>query len=159
MTSDVMQVNWFLGMRQPYQDVADNSMLMMILNNADRRFSPDYTSSPLFDTVVPQRPVRIQSNDGTTVHTHWVGWIDAIKPAVNKYGERVVQILASGAVQFLKAAETHLTLQQNQRTDEVIAQLIQEVVFPPALGGATWILGRVNSSELGVSTCLASSAP
>lgn len=154
ITNRVMQTNWFLGMRKPYQDVADNSLCVIVLSNADRLYSPDYASSPLFGKVVPQRPVRIQSNDGTTTRTHWVGWIDAIKPAVNKNGERVVQILASGAMQFLKAAETHLPLQQNKRTDEVIAELIKEVVIPPALSGA-WVLGRLHNSELGASTYLA----
>jgi hypothetical protein len=32
--------------------------------------------------------VRIQSNDGTTTRTHWVGWIDSIQPVVGRYGPR-----------------------------------------------------------------------
>lgn len=154
VTSRVLQTNWFLGMRKTYQDMADNSVCVFTLSNADRMFSPDNSASPLAGKIAPLRPVRIQSNDGTTTRTHWIGWIEAIKPTVNKYGERTVQILASGALPFYKAAETNLTLQQNQRTDAIIAQLIEEVVIPPALNGA-WFVGRVSNSELGASTILA----
>lgn len=157
VTSRVMQVNWFLGMRQPYQDKADNSMLVMVLSNADRLYSPEYVSGPLFGKVKPQRPVRIQSNDGTTTRTHWVGWIEAIQPAVGKFGERVVKILASGASKFYGETETNLPLQQNKRTDEVIADLIKEVVIPPGLDRA-WIMSRVGNSELTASTYLATTA-
>lgn len=68
--------SWFLGMRQPWQDKADNSMLALTLRNNDRLYSPDNTGSPLASKLVPQRPVRIQSSDGTTTRTHWVGWIE-----------------------------------------------------------------------------------
>ncbi len=31
MTSQVISANWFLGMRQPYQESADNSMLQLLI--------------------------------------------------------------------------------------------------------------------------------
>jgi hypothetical protein len=74
VTARVQGVNWFLGMRQPWQDKADNSMLALTLRNNDRLYSPDNAASPLAGKLVPQRPVRIQSYDGTTTRTHWVGW-------------------------------------------------------------------------------------
>ncbi|MYD09854.1 MAG: hypothetical protein F4X02_07390 [Chloroflexi bacterium] len=52
-------------------------------------------------------------------------------PAANKYGERLVKILCIGAMQFLKATETKIELQENQRSDQIIDALIQEVIFPP----------------------------
>jgi hypothetical protein len=151
VTTRVMQVNWFLGMRKEYQDKADNSMLGMVLRNDDRRYSPENAASPLFGKIAVQRPVRIQSNDGTTTRTHWVGWIEAVKPAVGRFGERTLQILASGAAQFYSQTETRLALQENKRTDQIIAELIKEVVMPPALSKA-WVLGRSGNSELGAST-------
>lgn len=142
VTTRVIQVNWLLGMRKEYQGKADNSMLAMVLRNDDRRYSPENATSPLFGKVAPQSPVRIQSFDGTTTRTHWVSWIEAIKPAVGKFGERTLQILASGAAQFYSQTETKL--QENKRTDEIIAELIKEVVTPPALNRA-WVLGRAGN--------------
>jgi hypothetical protein len=157
VTNRVMSANWFLGMRQPYQEIADNSTLTLVLNNEDRRYSPEYSGSPINGKVVPFRPVRIQSDDGEDVRTHWTGWVESIQPAVNKHGERVVQIVATGAMQFLKATETHIELQENKRTDEIVAALVGEVVFPPSLAGA-WVLGRKGNSELGSSTYLANTS-
>jgi hypothetical protein len=78
----VITANWFLGMRGPYREIADDSMLELTLDNSDRRFSPEYAASPLAGLLVPFRPVRIQSNDGTTTRTHWLGWIEAIRDQV-----------------------------------------------------------------------------
>ena len=154
ITDRVISAKWFLGTRVEYEEVADESILDLELDNQDRRYSPEYGSSPISGKVVPQRPVRIQSNDGTTTRTHWLGWVNTIEPAVNQYGKRTVRITATGAMQYLKAAESNLKLQENKRTDEIIAELIKEVVIPPALNRA-WVLGRVGNSELEQTTYLA----
>src|SRR5450432_1977754 len=78
----VVSAEWVLGMQRPYQDCADNSMLKLVLNNADKRFSPENGAGVLAGKILPYRPVRIQSNVGTTTRTHWVGWIDSIQPSV-----------------------------------------------------------------------------
>lgn len=153
VTDYVISARWFLGQRKPYQDIADDSMLTLVLNNSDRRFSPEYGSSPLSGKLAPYKPVRVQSDDGTTIRTHWIGWIESIQPKVNAYGERTVEIKAAGTMQFFKAAETALELQENMRTDQIIAALIEEVVIPPALTGA-WFVGRTGNSELGKTTFL-----
>jgi hypothetical protein len=157
VTARVLSAMWVLGTQKPYQDIADNSVLKLSLDNSDKLFSSENATSPLAGLLVPQRPVRVQSNDGTTVRTHWIGWIESIEPEPNQYGKRTVGIVAAGAMQFLKTTETKLKLQENKRTDEIIAELIKEVVMPPALNRA-WVLGRAGNSELGASTYLADTA-
>ena len=157
VTNRVMSAKWSLGFDELYTDLADNTLLRLTLDNTDRLFSPENASSPLFGKLVPQRPVRVQSDDGATVRTHWVGWLDSIQPGVGRYGARTVELVAVGAMQFLKATETALPLQRDKRTDEVIADLIKEVVMPPALNRA-WVLGRTGGSELSASTYLATTA-
>lgn len=154
VTSRVISAKWFLGSRVEYEEIADEAILDLELDNQDRRYSPEYAMGPLAGKVVPQRPVRIQSDDGEDVRTHWSGWVSTIEPAVSQYGKRTVRITATGAMQFLKAAESNLELQENKRTDEVMADLIKEVVIPPALNRA-WVLGRVGNGELGQTTYLA----
>jgi hypothetical protein len=51
-TARVISANWFLGMRKPYQDTADNSMLALVLNNSDRRYSPEQ-GALLADGITP----------------------------------------------------------------------------------------------------------
>jgi hypothetical protein len=65
VTSYVISSNWFLGERTPYQDTADESKLSLVLNNTDKRFSPEHGSSPLAGKLTPFKPVRIQSDDGS----------------------------------------------------------------------------------------------
>ncbi len=154
VTEYVTEVQWFLGFRAPYMGTASEAYLHLTLNNADKRFSPENSSGPLYGNLAPLRPLRVTSEDGSTVRTHWSGWINMIEPAANKYGSRQANILATGAMQFLKATETKIELQENQRSDQIIDALIQEVIFPPALSDA-WVLGDPDYSKLGQSTFLA----
>ena len=126
----------------------------MRLNNKDRRFPPENSAGPLSGKLAPLRPVKIESHDGTTTRTHWSGWTAMILPAGGKYGNRQVDIIAHGAMQFLKATETKIELQENQRSDQIINALIQEIIFPPALSDS-WVLGDPDYSKLGESTKLA----
>ncbi len=52
---------------------------------------------------------------------------------------------------FLSATETKIELQENQRSDQIIDALIQEVIFPPALSDS-WALGDPDYRKLGEST-------
>ena len=105
-------------------------------------------ASLLAGKIQPLRPVRLTSNDGTTTRIHWSGWVESVHPAVNKYGERLVKILCTGALQFLSSTQTKIELQENQRSDQIIDALIQEVIFPPALSDS-WVLGDPDLSKLG----------
>ncbi len=136
VTQYVLHAEWFVGMQRPYQLTADGSTLVMRLYNKDKRFSPEHDASPISEKLAPLRPVRIQSNDGTATRIHWSGWVESVHPEANQHGERIVKILCAGAMQFLKATETQIELQQDQRTDQIINALIKEVIFPPALSAA-----------------------
>ena len=114
VTDRTVWVNWFLGFREPYMDIAQNSVLGLVLDNRDRRFSPENSSGPLCGNLAPLRPLRVTSDDGSTTRTHWSGWTNMIEPATNKYGTRLAYIVATGAMQFLKATETKIELQENQ---------------------------------------------
>jgi hypothetical protein len=147
VTDRTVFAEWFVGARQPYQDDADDSMVTLMLTNHDKRFSPENDSSPLDGKLAPFRPVRIQSDDGTTTRTHWTGWIESIKPDVNQYQKRQVKITAAGPMQFFKGAETNLVLQENKRSDQIIQELIEEVEIPAPLNKTT-LLGITGYCEL-----------
>ena len=152
VTDRVIRANWSLGFQQPYSEVPDNPVLRLTLDNSDKRYSPEFSGSPLYGKLASFRPVRIQSNNGT-LRTHWTGWIEDIQPTVNQYGERTVEIKAAGPGQFFSYTDTDIELQENKRTDEIIELLLQEVIIPPALTKA-WILGDSDYGKLGSSTYL-----
>ena len=132
-TVRVLSAKWNLGLQQAYMDVGNDAKLSLLMRNEDKRFTPENRAGSLYGKLVPLRPVKIESNDGTTTRRHFSGWIQSILPAVNQYGERVSAIQVAGAMQFLKATETKIELQENQRSDQIIDALIQEVIFPLAL--------------------------
>jgi hypothetical protein len=153
VTDRVVDANWFLGIHKPYQDDADDSILKLTLTNSDKRYSPEYASSPLSGFLVPYRQVQIQSDDGTTLRTHWTGWLESIQPKPNQDGERTVEVTAAGAMLFFQDVSTSIELQENKRTDEIISALLPQVSLPPALTRTT-LLDLSGYSELGVTTYL-----
>lgn len=150
--------NWFVGQRRPYQELADDSMLELVLDNHDRLLSPENTSGPLYGVLKPFKRVQIESDDGSTRRIHWLGWIESIQPDVNVNSARRVKINAAGAMQFYKRTQTGLALQENQRTDQIIDALVQQVIIPPASLEDIWVLGRVGNSELADTTRLVKTA-
>ena len=143
-----------LGFQQAYMDVGNDAQLRLVMRNDDKRFTPANGAGPLSGKLAPLRPVKIESHDGTTTRRHFSGWVQSIHPAANQNGERTVAIQVAGAMQFLKATETKIELQENQRSDQIIDTLIKEVIFPPALSDA-WVIGDENFSLLRQSTYLA----
>ena len=73
VTEYVTELQWFLGFRAPYMGTASEAYLHLALNNADKRFSPENSSGPLYGNLAPLRPLRVTSDDGSAVRTHWVG--------------------------------------------------------------------------------------
>ena len=75
-------------------------------------------------------------NDGTTTRTHWSGWIASrfIRPAGSTANRQVKISVAHGAMQFLKATETKIELQENQRSDQIIDALALADVWACAAG-------------------------
>ena len=139
-TARVLSAKWMLGFQQAYMDVGNDAQLRLLMRNDDKRFTPENSAGSLYGKLAPLRPVKIESHDGTTTRRHFSGWVQSIHPAANRNGERTAAIQVAGAMQFLKATETKIELQENQRSDQIIDALIQEVIFPPALSDS-WVLG------------------
>ena len=153
-TAKVLSAKWMLGFQQAYTGAGNDAQLTLIMRNDDKRFTPEHSAGNLYGKLAPLRPVKIESNDGTTTRRHFSGWVQTIHPAANRNGERIAMIRVSGAMQFLKATETKIELQENQRSDQIIDALVNEVIFPPALSDA-WVVGDPDYSKLGQSTKLA----
>jgi hypothetical protein len=151
---DVVAVTWRLGLRKPYQSLADESTCQIVLRNHDGKYNPEESASPLAGYLLPQRPVQISANGQSL----WRGWTERLEPqwspASTQTGRTEVVLHCIGAKQFLQEAAVNLPLQQNKRGDQIVAEVLRRVVLPPATFQG-WILGKVGFSELGVSTRLA----
>jgi len=153
VTDHVTDAEWFLGIHTPYQDDADDSMLRVKLNNSDRRFSPEYSGSPMAGFLAPHRAVVARSNQAGAFRTHWTGWVESIQPSMGKFGERGAEIKAAGAMLFFEDVETTIPVQENRRTDEILADLLSEVqIAPPVM--QSMLLGVTGYAELDSTTFL-----
>jgi hypothetical protein len=153
VTDQVMDAEWFLGIHAPYQDDADDSILRLKLDNSDRLYSPEYVSTPLAGSLMPYRPVTVRSSDGVDVRSHWTGWVESIQPKVGKFSARDVEIKAAGAMLFFEDVETRIPVLENRRTDEILADLLNEVQIAPPLH-QSMLLDTPGYAELDVTTFL-----
>lgn len=157
VSARVTEAEWSLGMYMPYQEMADEARLEMTLVNADRLFTPEYASGPLYGLLAPGAPVLVEMVDGAgNAYTMWRGWVEVIQPSWTPGGDAAplyARLVALGGMQHLKASAVHLDLLQNVRTDQALASIFSSVSFPPKLVGS-WRLGVAGASELGVTTRL-----
>src|SRR5215510_1107271 len=92
ITSDVLKLEWRLGLAKPFDSLAAPIHARIVVRNITRSYSPEYSANPL----KPGKSIRIQSNDGTTTRTHFTGFIDHIEPTSGTQGERTAIIHARG---------------------------------------------------------------
>lgn len=154
ITSYVMDASWKIGMSRPYQEFADETRLTLVLTNSDKRFSPEYSSSPLYGNLKPQRRVKIDASYGGSAVTMYTGWIETIAPEPMTNGSLTCTITAVGAKQFLERTLFESPLLENVLADEAISAILQSVQIPPSVNRA-WILGRPGNGELESTTYLA----
>ena len=147
----VMDAEWQLGMGDVFQEIADETRITLTLRNDDRRFSPEYSGSPYYGSLVPQRAIRVRSTYDGISRTHWTGWIESVLPTWNERGEQVCVMVGVGAKQFLENTEVRLPLLENATADAIIEQVLINTQLPPLLGNA-WLMGVSNKSNVGSST-------
>lgn len=132
ITSDVLGLEWRLGMAQPFDLVAAPIDARIALNNTSKAYSPEFTSNPL----KPGKSIRIQSYDGLTTRTHFTGLIDRIEPQTGMQGQRLAVIHARGLEPELAQNRVRLNPQVNLRPDQVIQAILNNIrLRRPVLNG------------------------
>ncbi|MFC1961380.1 hypothetical protein ACFLYO_11810 [Chloroflexota bacterium] len=142
----VIQVEWALGLNDPAAAVAAPSWAVITLRDRGQDFVPDNADSPYYGSLTPHKAVRITSEHDGTTRTHFTGWIESCTPQAD--GTTVLR--CSGVETLLQRAEIFAPLGVDQTGDQIIAAILAQVAYPPALNGY-WVLGK---SCLGVGTRL-----
>jgi hypothetical protein len=137
LSADVIKLEWQLGLTKPFDSLAAPIHAGVTLRNVSRTYSPEYTSNPL----KPGKPIRIQSNDGTTTRTHFTGFIDSIEPSTGTQGERIVVIHARGTERELAQNQVRLAPQINVRADLVIQAIFDAVRLRYAVLNGYMVVG------------------
>lgn len=148
ITSDVIVARWRLGMHGPQDSVAEPGTAHITIRNQSRTYSPECNA------LLPGQVLRIQSDDGTTVRTHFTGHISHVEPLPGEQGERTAVIHAVDASAQLGQYRVRLPPQTSVRADEVIDQILDLVPLRRTKLKGYWLLGRVDHGELGTNTRL-----
>lgn len=151
----VRSINSSIGFKAPYANVAGEQTLSVELDNSDRRFSPEYSGSPLYGKRFRNRPIRFQIVSGSTT-VLWTGKTDMITPQTNINGERRAILTATGFKRILDGMQVSIPLQVGKRTDEILAVILANTVIPEVLSVGPWALGIVGYGELGTNTVVGS---
>lgn len=152
---DVLRLDWRLGMAAPYDSLAAPIAARITLRNQSRAYSPEFTANDLS----PGKPLRIQSNDGTTTRTHFTGFITHVEPTSGDQGERLAVIHAAGPEAQLTQNRIRLPPQVNKRADEIIIAILEALPLRQTHLQGYWLLGLTGQSELGTNTRLAENYP
>ncbi|MEO8609957.1 MAG: hypothetical protein ABI690_18835 [Chloroflexota bacterium] len=155
ISADVLRLEWRLGLETPYESIAAPIAAQITVRNPSQSYSPEYTANDLS----PGRPIRIQSNDGTTTRTHFTGFISRVEPVAGTQGERLAVIHAAGPESALVQNIVRLPPQVNKRADEIILALLEQLFLrQPHLKGY-FLIGLTTHAELDTNTRLAETYP
>ncbi len=143
ITHDVLALHWRLGMNQAYDSMATPIAAEITVRNVNRTYSPEVTP------LLPGKRLRIQSNDGNTTRTHFMGFIHKVEPTPGTHGARTALIHAYGAEAWLPENQVRLPILTTVRADEVINQILQRVKLRYAVLDDYLIVGETGKNMLG----------
>ncbi len=158
ISSYMQSANWSMGYSAPYEPLARESTLSVVLDNSDQRFSPEYTSGTYYGKLLPGILIRLKSTDpaDSTVRTMFIGWIGSIQPSPGVAPDNCV-IQAQAWMSRAQLSEVSIAVMENTTYDAVLDQVLETSrVYPP--GTSAWFLGVVGQSNLDQSTKLGDTA-
>ena len=129
-SADVLALRWRLGMRAPYDNLADYGEALITLRNPAGAYSPERNLLPIGGRV------RIQSRQGGVARTHFIGFISHIEVDAGELGHRRALLHLRDIQVWLAQEQALLPPQVEVRADEVIAQLLDQAILRrPVLAG------------------------
>ena len=141
---DILSIAWHLGLPAPYTHIAEVSSASITVRNQSRDFSPEVTTD-----IVGKR-IRIQSDDGTTTRTHFIGFIKEVRPQTGNQGKRLIEIVAVGRDYELTQHRVRLPFQTNVSASSAIEDIIGQIDWRYDILNGMCIIGRdsIGSSDI-----------
>ncbi|HEY5988859.1 MAG TPA: hypothetical protein VIV12_21135 [Streptosporangiaceae bacterium] len=139
----VKALEWTVGATDPFAPIARANTLSLTLRNGDGRFSPERAAG--LSGFEPGALARVRVTDPATATAYpmCIGWIepDGIEVIPGTRGLRETDVHASGFFVRLMDEKARISLQENQRADQIVdALLTRNAVYPPGFTG--WFLGE-----------------
>lgn len=130
IAGETLELRWRLGMRQPYDSIADYSQAQIRVRNPRGDFSPERHRLDIGARL------RIQSRDGKITRTHFTGFIRYIEPEAGDWGQKQALIHLQDVQPWLDDSPVRPAPQINATADAVIDSLLNQAILrPTALAG------------------------
>jgi len=126
------------------------------LDNRDRRFEPEYASSPYYPNVVPMRRVRVSAIWRDSVYRLFTGFVEAWPQTWPGGMDAEARLEASDGFKLLNMYRLDHDWPQEYSGDRVNRVLDTTGLSGVFLGQGYWVLGDSVASQLGITTKLAS---
>ncbi len=134
ISGDVLALRWRLGMRAPYDSLADYGEALITLRNQAGAYSPERNALPIGGRV------RIQSRRRGETRSHFIGFISHIEPEPGELGRRRALLHLRDIQVWLAQSPAMLPPQVDVTADQVIGKLLDKAILRrPALAGYLFI--------------------
>jgi hypothetical protein len=124
---------WGLGFVKAYQYVAPVGKADLTLMNADKRFSPEYASGPLYGMLLPNLLLQIGDPD---YGIWWTGWTDSWAPEPGTNRDKKAKLSATDARRFFARSSMPIPVFIGLTEDEKVALVVDEITLPNTTSGA-----------------------
>lgn len=104
--------------------------LTFTLENASAKYSRFNASSPIYGDMVPGRPIRVRATHLAVTTARFLGEFVEASEDYEGAGVPTVRISALGAFEKLRRGSLRITLQENQRIDELLETIADEAGWP-----------------------------
>jgi hypothetical protein len=148
ITPWVKKLDCHTGFRQPNQHVAGENSATIVLDNTDRRFSPENPSG-VFYNQYGLNLVFITANGLPQFRGFW----DSIQPQWGINRERECVITATGPQRFFDTAQVELPIYKDLMPYEILIDM-QHYWGLPRYRDQQWVLDAPNASTLDTSTVI-----
>ncbi len=124
---DVLELRWQLGLRRAYDNMADFSWARIIVRNPQGAFSPER------HRLDSGMGVRIQSDFGRQVRSHFTGVISHIEPDAGAFGRKQAVIHLRDVLPWLEDSPARVAPQIDVTADQILRDLLEQAVIRRAV--------------------------
>ena len=142
ISADVLELVWRLGMRAPYDSMADYGSAVITLRNVSGKYSPERNPLPIGTRA------RIQSRSAGISRAHFIGFISHIEVEGGDQGRKQAFLHLRDIQPWLAESAVTLPPQVNARADEVIVRLLESAILRRAALAGYLFIDRAGSSRI-----------
>lgn len=133
----------FEGGLKPYEVAAGEKKAQVLLDNTDRRYSPDYASSPIYGYMKPGRVVVIYDTSTGVVRHQYTGYLDTLTADPGKAASQSAKLTTTNLVSILNRSP--ISLAQQEGKDIAALMLTELLLYDERLATLAYLNDTMNS--------------